>query len=60
MNKAIIVGIVVLIAIIGVSAAVSMNDFKNINIEENQSAETKEPKHYSATLEDGIGITHDP
>lgn len=61
MNKGIIIGIIVAIIAIGLSVAVlSQSDSENTDVEEIESTEPREPKHYSANLEDGMGISHGP
>ena len=61
MNKGIIIATIVAIVAIGFSAAVlSQPDSENTDIEEIESTEPREPKHYTATLEDGMGVSHGP
>ena len=61
MNKGIIIATIVAIVAIGFSAAVlSQTDSENTDIEEIESTEPREPKHYTATLEDGMGVSHGP
>ena len=61
MNKGIIIGVIIAVVVIGLSVVVlSPTDSENTNIEEIDSTEPREPKQYSASLEDGIGISHGP
>lgn len=61
MNKGIIIATIVAIVAIGFSAAVlSQPNSENTDIEEIESTEPREPKHYTATLEDGMGVSHGP
>lgn len=61
MNKVMIIGVIITIISIGFTIiALSSIDPENTDIEKIESPEIKEPKHYSASLEDGIGISHIP
>jgi len=62
MNKAVIVGIIIAVAIgIAVSSAslYSVDDTDNNSIETETTPES-EPKEFSVELREGLGISHEP
>ena len=62
MNKAVIIGIIIAVAIgIAVSSAslYSVDDTENNSIDTESTPES-EPKQFSVELEEGLGVSHAP